>query len=151
MKTCTKCGGEGPFWKDKTKKDGFHSLCVDCKSETDKKYRQSEKGREVGYASVKKWQSTTSGRKKSNGYKKNWALSNQEKCKASSDVRHAVESGRLTKPDRCSIDGCTAKKNIQGHHEDYSKPLDVVWLCAKHHKLLHKVKAINDVIDSPNK
>lgn len=26
------------------------------------------------------------------------------------------------------------------HHEDYDKPLEVIWLCRSHHMLLHKIK-----------
>lgn len=33
---------------------------------------------------------------------------------------------------------CGAK--AQAHHPDYSKPLDVIWLCRKHHLELHKQK-----------
>lgn len=28
---------------------------------------------------------------------------------------------------------CYSKK-VQAHHEDYSKPLEVIWLCHKHHR-----------------
>ncbi len=30
MKTCTRCGNPGIFYKDRTKKDGLHSICVAC-------------------------------------------------------------------------------------------------------------------------
>lgn len=35
----------------------------------------------------------------------------------------------------CQICG---ELKAQAHHEDYNKPLDVIWLCAKHHADLHK-------------
>ena len=34
----------------------------------------------------------------------------------------------------CSVCG---NPNTQPHHGDYSKPLDVVWLCVKHHLQAH--------------
>ncbi|KKN72900.1 hypothetical protein LCGC14_0406040 [marine sediment metagenome] len=32
----------------------------------------------------------------------------------------------------CSAGGCEASG--ERHHEDYSKPLEITWLCKKHHK-----------------
>jgi hypothetical protein len=46
--------------------------------------------------------------------------------------RRAVESGRLVPPDSCSRCGSTDRA-IHGHHTDYDRPLDVVWLCWKCH------------------
>jgi|HubBroStandDraft_6_1064221.scaffolds.fasta_scaffold13000_2 hypothetical protein len=34
----------------------------------------------------------------------------------------------------CSV---CADPQAQMHHPDYCKPLDVIWLCVKHHKDLH--------------
>jgi len=42
-------------------------------------------------------------------------------------VGHAVRTGQLLKPDACSK--CGSGEKIEGHHEDYSDPLDVIWLC----------------------
>ena len=52
-------------------------------------------------------------------------------------VQTAVEAGILAKPACCSWPGdCSATAgSIQGHHEDYSKPLDVHWLCQIHHNM----------------
>ena len=34
---------------------------------------------------------------------------------------------------------CGSSKT-HGHHEDYSRPLDVVWLCGLHHRELHRLE-----------
>ncbi len=56
------------------------------------------------------------------------------------DVRQklyrALKAGKLTKPEECSE--CGSRENIQGHHEDYSKPFEVIWLCAKCHMKRHR-------------
>lgn len=32
---------------------------------------------------------------------------------------------------------CGATEGVQMHHEDYSRPLDVTWLCVAHHRVRH--------------
>jgi hypothetical protein len=59
--------------------------------------------------------------------------------KARRMVRAAVIRGDLVRPDACEKCGDTKRRrdghsNIQGHHHDYSKPLDVEWLCAMCHR-----------------
>jgi hypothetical protein len=51
-------------------------------------------------------------------------------------VRTAVQEGRLEKSDHCLRCG-TEDVIIVGHHSDYSKPLDVVWLCRPCHAREH--------------
>ena len=50
-------------------------------------------------------------------------------------VNHAVRSGVLISQP-CRI--CGNVKSV-AHHQDYSKPLDVLWYCRKHHMLLHSI------------
>lgn len=47
-------------------------------------------------------------------------------------VLRAVRSGRLVKPDRCEDCG-VAGVDLHAHHDDYSRPLDVDWLCPPCH------------------
>ncbi len=56
-----------------------------------------------------------------------------DRRKARQAVGNAVRDGRLDKPDKCSRCGTKAPR-IEGHHEDYSKPLDVTWLCTLCHR-----------------
>jgi len=37
-----------------------------------------------------------------------------------------------------SCSKCSSDINVEGHHDDYSKPLEVRWLCSRCHKLWHK-------------
>jgi hypothetical protein len=49
-------------------------------------------------------------------------------------VKSAKRNGTL-KPQPCKVCG---EKHTQAHHHDYTKPLDVVWLCARHHAEQHR-------------
>jgi len=51
-------------------------------------------------------------------------------------VYKAVKSGKILKPNLCSL--CHIPTRINAHHEDYSNPLDVVWLCHACHIARHK-------------
>lgn len=63
---------------------------------------------------------------------------NPEAYKARTAVSNAVRDKRLVKPSICS--NCNQEKRLAGHHEDYSKPLDVIWLCYQCHARHHHAK-----------
>lgn len=58
-----------------------------------------------------------------------WRAKYPEKHRAHSAVQYALKTGKLKRPDCCSK--CGVKCKPQAHHPDYSKPLEVVWLCRK--------------------
>lgn len=57
------------------------------------------------------------------------------------DFRHLIDkarrSGELVPGDCAHADRGPCKGRISAHHPDYSKPLEVVWLCVRHHTLHH--------------
>jgi len=63
-----------------------------------------------------------------------WQQRNKHKRTAHGMVRRAIKTGRLTRQP-CEMCGATS---TQAHHDDYSKPLDVRWLCVKHHNEVHR-------------
>lgn len=63
------------------------------------------------------------------------------KKKAHTFLEYAVFYGMVIRPDSCSK--CDVQCKPQGHHLDYNKPLDVIWLCTKCHGKEHR---INDSI-----
>lgn len=64
---------------------------------------------------------------------KNWASRNIDKVKAHALFHRAIKNGEIIRKP-CEICG---EIKSHGHHQDYLKPLEVVWLCAKHHKAAH--------------
>lgn len=62
-----------------------------------------------------------------------------EVSRAGSLVAHAIATGRLQRPDQCSECDAVTERNhpINGHHDDYTKPLEVRWLCPQCHTGLH--------------
>ena len=62
-----------------------------------------------------------------------WRALYPERWAAAQAARYAIKVGKL-KRGRCAE--CGAAK-VHAHHEDYSKPLEVIWLCSRHHKRRH--------------
>ena len=48
----------------------------------------------------------------------------------------AVRSKRVLKPTLC--EACGLPERLDGHHYDYTKPLEVVWLCKPCHGQVHR-------------
>ena len=97
--------------------------------------RNLEKAREMSLAATRKYLKTENGRKKVNKRASEWDRKNPEKRRAHDRAMYAVETGKLIRPDICS--SCHKECKPHAHHEDYSKPLDVIWLCSRCHFLLH--------------
>ena len=59
---------------------------------------------------------------------------NPEKRAAHHAVQQAIDRGDLRRRpcERCG------DQNTDGHHENYGKPLEVIWLCRLHHRQRHK-------------
>lgn len=68
----------------------------------------------------------------------------EKKIKARSAVALAVAAGRLLKGP-CAK--CGTSERVEGHHEDYDKPLEVIWLCRPHHNELH-IERLQEGVDS---
>ena len=113
-----------------------------------RRYNQSERGKEKSRKQCLRYYYSIAGQK---NYKKNLALGNYKHSKKSIFldrkrtksigrdmvyrlVHAALKSGFLIRAG-CVICG---NKKTHAHHENYSKPLEVMWLCPKHHSIRHK-------------
>ena len=66
--------------------------------------------------------------------KKEYYQKYKEREIAKGKVKNALKNGLLEKG-QCEI--CGSTKNLNAHHEDYNKPLDVNWFCKRHHMRKH--------------
>ncbi len=66
-------------------------------------------------------------------YSKKWHAENKEAARVHQKVKRAVKAGKLTRQPCRDCDN----PNTHAHHTDYTKPFDVIWLCAVHHIAEH--------------
>lgn len=127
MKKCFKCGNTKPiteFYRHNGMSDGHLNKCKLCARLDVRKNRREniEHYEAYEHSRVREWGTRTQYRKR-----------NPEKYKAQTAVGNAIRDGKLMKG-LCEVCGSS---NVQAHHDDYNKPLDVIWLCAKHHVWIH--------------
>lgn len=131
MKRCFKCGESkqlSEFYKHSQMADGHVNKCKTC-NKADvianrlaklEYYREYDRGR---------------GNRQSLEDLQRYRAENPKKYAAHSAVGYAVKSGKLI-PKNCEV--CNSVET-HAHHCDYDKPLDVMWLCAAHHKEWHSI------------
>lgn len=144
-KTCRSCGKRkalGEFNKHVRQPDGHSSKCRDCTKASDGRYSKTKASRDR----YRRYYKTQKSRDRDQRYRKSpkGHATNQRKKKratengkevARSALRHAVRNDHIKKPTRCQE--CNKKRKLHGHHKDYSKPLDVDWLCSECHATCH--------------
>lgn len=149
QKSCFKCGEEKPlddFYKHKEMADGHLNKCKECTKSDSNARRYDPKFRDYvlsydrlrGRDPIRKEKNNQQARRAQPSVKlakaRAWRSRNKDKQYAHSKVNNAIRDGLLVKQP-CVVCG---NPKSEGHHEDYSKPLDVVWLCRQHHAEVHR-------------
>jgi len=100
-------------------------------------YRQFDRNRNMLPHRVearKKYIQTDAGKAAHNRATSKYYRCHQDRRAAHIIFGNAVKYGRVIRQP-CVICG----KKADGHHPDYAKPLEVIWLCRKHHVEAHKL------------
>jgi len=151
MKECFKCKTVKPlseFYAHPQMADGYLNKCKDCnkkdvseriafKRATDPQWiiKERERCRKKQALYLKENGPIPQANKKVTPHK----------VAANILLRRAVLAGRVLKKP-CEV--CKNTKT-QAHHEDYEKPLDVVWLCTRHHADRHIHLRDSDTLGRP--
>jgi ribosomal protein S27AE len=138
MKKCFKCGEIKDiceYYPHKRMKDGHLNKCKVCTRKDTKEYNVKniiivrEKNRERS-----KDRKSVALRIKST---REWRIKNPLGHKAQIKLNNQVQAGNIIKKP-CAK--CGSEK-VHAHHEDYTKPFEILWLCAACHHAHHRKKA----------
>ena len=156
MKECFKCKRCLPledYYKHPQMGDGHLNKCKDCtKSDSENRRKIKEQDPEWVLSERKRhrekserFRNEDRASKSKHETKDDWAKRNPEKRKAHHALNNALRDGKIHRHP-CCICGSKA----QAHHEDYSKPLDVIWFCPKHHGEHHAKQRDEEIMKSFN-
>jgi len=86
-------------------------------------------------ASSRAYLSTERGKEAVQKARQSYAARYPERRAAHVALGNALRDGRVTRPTAC--DACGSGGRRHGHHDDYTKPLKVRWLCVPCHTEAH--------------
>lgn len=109
-------------------------LLARCKTCHRRRVRENRRAKLAYYSDYEKIRNRDPQRRANKqDYERTYRIRNPEKAVARNAVNNAVRDGRIVKPDYCTVCGRT-NATLQAHHDDYAKPLDVLWLCFVCHR-----------------
>ena len=136
-KECKKCHrvrNIDQFYTHKPMRDGHLSFCKECVCS-----RMARKWRENVEVNRAKERERGRKRRKQPGYKEKrseYSRAYFKKYPKRYIAKMRVKKLYKKRPYSCELCGTSGK--IQGHHNDYRKPLIVVWVCPPCHSKIHK-------------
>jgi hypothetical protein len=133
-KPCIRCKIIKPtamFYEHPSMADGHLNKCKECCKKESADRRRANLGKFREYDNKRKEcdKRKASRSEHSRAYRKR----HPEKYKSHTITNNAIRGGKLIKRP-CEVCG---NANSEAHHEDYSKPLEVKWVCRKCHCKLH--------------
>ena len=132
MKPCIHCKQIKPlgeFYCHPMMGDGHLNVCKPCKRLYARTYAKTE----AGYANAAKRQRTERRHLWQDEYERKRRAMSPEKFRARNTFWRALKNGKILKQPKCQFPRCEFTK-VEGHHDDYSRPLEILWLCKFHHR-----------------
>lgn len=136
-KTCFKCARALPrteFYRHPEMADGLLGKCKECTRVDSQKVRLAKIDKYRGYDCDRAKLPHRREQRRVKQIRKRKAIG-PDYDKSHNAVTRAVANGTLIVPDHCSR--CLIPCRPQAHHDDYSKPMDVLWLCPICHAARH--------------
>ena len=130
-KTCYHCKTEKPaaaFYPNRCRPDQLSTACKVCCIVLRRKW--SEENKDYANRRDRAYYRKHSSRIKASSLSRKRSF--PQRTAAQAAVRNAIRRGILT-PEPCFICG----RKAEAHHPSYDLPLDVTWLCIRHHRRLH--------------
>jgi hypothetical protein len=134
MKACFKCRALKPlseFYPHAAMADGHLNKCKECARRD-----ASERRRNMQPADVRREQAARNKSEAGRAGRRRWIATNRRRvlavARCARAVAYAVQTGRVVRGTECAR--CGAAGPIEAAHRDYSKPLDVEWLCVPCHR-----------------
>ena len=136
MKNCFKCGekkARTEFYSHPMMGDGLLGKCKDCTKKDSAENTLRKQSDPQWVIKERKRQREKEAIRRKKGLVGTYVKGAYKRPEANNKVSYAMKTGMIKKSG-CQVCG---KSKAQAHHEDYSKPLDVVWLCTRHHADRH--------------
>ena len=134
-KECFKCKTVKPlidFYKHYAMADGHVNKCKECNKKDVNKNRNEKIDYYREYDRIRA--KIPERKKAATEISSAWRKADKRRQKCHNAVTRAIRSGKLI---RQPCIRCGNEKSL-AHHEDYEKPLEVMWLCQPCHKQRHK-------------
>ena len=139
MKRCVNCGEVKLLSEFFAAAGGPYGLRGSCK-ECDRKYQRRYRQKNRRLLREKQRQFQVDNEAAIHSRQQTYHRLHPEKAAARCAVRDAFRAGKLMKG-MCEVHGADCTGEVEAHHDDYSKPLDVRWVCVSAHHRLHAVGA----------